>query len=68
MAKRARVVRYRVSRGRVRMWDVFEVGVPTPIASFHKRAEATAYARRLAASRDGAEVQIEEQAATSPAL
>lgn len=63
MGKRVPTVRYRVSRGRARMWDVFEVGVQTAVASFHRRADATAYARRLAAARGRAHVEIDEEPA-----
>lgn len=58
MAKPATAPCYRVVRGRARMWDVFEVGVETAIASFHGRTAAIAYARRLAARR-GAQVRVD---------
>lgn len=66
MGRPAAAPRYRVVRGRARMWDVLEIGVETAIASFHGRTAAITYARRLAASR-GAEVLI-EPAARGPTI
>jgi hypothetical protein len=49
------------------MWDVFEVGVQTAIASFHSRSDAASYARRLAAARGRADVEVDEAPATRAA-
>ena len=51
-------VNYVVERAMTGQWDVNEQGFEKPIASFQEKGDAVEYARRLAATKDDAQIRV----------
>jgi hypothetical protein len=49
---------FRVQQDNAGKWNVMEVGVEKPLASFDTQMEATEYAHDLGSAKDGSKVEI----------
>lgn len=49
---------FRVQQGKYGKWNVMEVGVEKPLASFDTQQDATEYAHDLGSTKDGSKLEI----------
>ncbi|MCR4346434.1 MAG: DUF2188 domain-containing protein [Sulfuricaulis sp.] len=49
---------FRVQQGNTGKWNVMEVGIMKPLASFDTQKQATEYVHDLASAKDGSKVEI----------